>query len=267
MWPCLRRATTNGYSAAVDEDFDSPPVRQSDELNLSLDGWEGPLDLLLNLARAQKVDLTQISILQLVEQYLTYLAEARALKLEIAADYLVMAAWLAYLKSCLLLPKDPEQDPSPEEIALRLQLRLQRLDAMREAGARLLGRDRIGRDVFLRGAPEGLRLIRKAAWRVRDFDLFAAYGVVRARTQPAMHVVHARAVMTLDEALERVGKMIGTALDWTFLESFLPHSQDPQYRRSALASSFLAALELARRGRLDIAQDEPFAPIRLKVAA
>jgi len=256
-----------GILAVVDEDFESPPVRQSDELNLSLDGWEGPLDLLLDLARAQKVDLAQISILELVEQYLTYLAEARALKLEIAADYLVMAAWLAYLKSCLLLPKDPEQDPSPEEIALRLQLRLQRLDAMREAGARLLGRDRIGRDVFLRGAPEGLRLIRKAAWQVRDFDLFAAYGVVRARTQPAMHVVHARAVMTLDEAIERVGKMIGMALDWTFLESSLPQSQDPQLRRSALASSFLAALELARRGRLDIAQDEPFAPIKLKVAA
>ena len=256
-----------GILAAVDEDFESPPVRQSDELNLSLDGWEGPLDLLLNLARAQKVDLAQISILELVEQYLTYLAGARALKLEIAADYLVMAAWLAYLKSCLLLPKDPEEDPSPEEIALRLQLRLQRLDAMREAGARLLGRDRIGRDVFLRGAPEGLRLIRKAAWQVRDFDLFAAYGVVRARTQPAMHVVHARAVMTLEEAIERVGKMIGMALDWTFLESFLPQSQDPQFRRSALASSFLAALELARRGRLEIAQDEPFAPIKLKVAA
>jgi segregation and condensation protein A len=256
-----------GILPGVDEDFDSPPVRQSDELNLSLDGWEGPLDLLLNLARAQKDDLAQISILQLVEQYLTYLAEARALKLEIAADYLVMAAWLAYLKSCLLLPKDPEQDPSPEEIALRLQLRLQRLDAMREAGARLLGRDRIGRDVFLRGAPEGLRLIRKAAWQVRAFDLFAAYGAVRARTQPAMHVVHARSVMTLDEAIERVGKMIGMALDWTVLESFLPLTDDPQLRRSALASSFLAALELARRGRLDIAQDEPFAPIRLKVAA
>jgi len=256
-----------GILCAVDEDFDSPPVRQSDELNLTLDGWEGPLDLLLNLARAQKVDLAQISILQLVEQYLTYLGQARALKLEIAADYLVMAAWLAYLKSCLLLPKDPDQDPSPEEIALRLQLRLQRLDAMREAGARLLGRDRIGRDVFLRGAPEGLRLIRKAAWQVRDFDLFAAYGVVRARTQPAMHVVHARSVMTLDEAIERVGKMIGLALDWTMLESFLPSTQDPQFRRSALASSFLAALELARRGRLDIAQDAPFAPIRLKVAA
>ena len=248
------------------DDFDQPLIRQPDELTLTLDGWEGPLDLLLNLARAQKVDLAQISILQLVEQYLAYLSEARALKLEIAADYLVMAAWLAYLKSCLLLPKDPEQDPSPEEIAFRLQQRLQRLDAMREAGARLLGRDRIGRDVFVRGAPEGLRLVRKAAWQVRDFDLFAAYGAVQARSQPAMHVVHARAVMTLDAAIERVGRMIGQALDWTFLESFLPATQDPQFRRSCLASSFLAALELARRGRLDIAQDEAFGPIKLKAA-
>jgi segregation and condensation protein A len=267
MWVRLRTATSYCYSRPVDDDFESPPVRQSDELNLSLDGWEGPLDLLLNLARAQKVDLTHISILQLVEQYLTYLGQARALKLEIAADYLVMAAWLTYLKSCLLLPKDPEQDPSPEEIAMRLQLRLQRLDAMREAGARLLGRDRIGRDIFLRGSPEGLRLVRKSAWQARDFDLFAAYGVVRARTQPAMHVVHARSVMTLDEAIERVGKMIGMALDWTLLESFLPSTQDPQFRRSCLASSFLAALELARRGRLELAQDEPFAPIRLRVSA
>lgn len=249
-----------------DAEFEERPVRQSDELTLALDGWEGPLDLLLNLARAQKVDLAQISILQLVEQYLAYLAEARALKLEIAADYLVMAAWLAYLKSCLLLPKDLEADPSPEEIALRLQMRLQRLDAMREAGARVLGRDRVGRDVFLRGNPEGLRLIRKAAWQVRDFDLFAAYGAVRARTQPPMHVVHPRSVMTLEEALERVGQMIGLALDWTFLESFLPSTQDPQFHRSALASSFLAMLELARRGRLEFAQDEAFAPIKLKAA-
>jgi len=249
-----------------DEEFEQLAVAQSDELNLTLDGWEGPLDLLLSLARVQKVDLAQISILQLVEQYLTYLNEARALKLEIAADYLVMAAWLAYLKSCLLLPKDPEADPSPEEIALRLQMRLQRLDAMREAGARLLGRDRVGRDVFQRGAPEGLRLVRKADWQVRDFDLFAAYGAVRARTQPAMHVVHPRAVMTLEEALDRVSRMIGAALDWTMLESFLPSTQDPQFRRSSLASSFLAALELARRGKLDIAQDEPFAPIKLRAA-
>src|SRR3989337_1405394 len=126
---------------------------EPDELTLSLDGWEGPLDLLLTLARGQKVDLAQISILELVEQYLAYLGEARALKLEIAADYLVMAAWLAYLKSCLLLPKDPAADPSPEEVALRLQMRLQQLDAMREAGARLLGRDRLRPDVFTRGAP------------------------------------------------------------------------------------------------------------------
>jgi len=251
----------------TDADFDSKPVRQSDELTLTLGAWEGPLDLLLNLARAQKVDLAQISILELVEQYLTYLAEARALKLEIAADYLVMAAWLAYLKSCLLLPKDPEQDPSPEEIALRLQMRLQRLDAMREAGARLLGRDRVGRDVFLRAAPEGLRLVRKSAWQVRDFDLFAAYGAVKARTAPAMHVVHARSVMTLDEAIERVGRMIGAALDWTFLESFLPTTQDSKFRRSSLASSFLAMLELARRGRLEFVQEDAFAPIRLRRAA
>jgi len=241
-------------------------TNEPDELNLSLDGWEGPLDLLLELARSQKVDLAQISILALVEQYLAYLAEARALKLEIAADYLVMAAWLAYLKSCLLLPKDPEAEPSPEELAFRLQMRLRRLDAMREAGARLLGRDRIGRDVFVRGAPEGLRLVRKSAWRATAFDLFAAYGAIKARTQPPMHVVHPRAVMTLEEAIDRVSHMLGFALDWMSLESFLPQTDDPQFRRSSIASSFLAALELARRGRLDLAQEEAFAPIMIKAA-
>ena len=248
------------------EPFEDLPLRTNDELTLSLDGWEGPLDLLLSLARAQKVDLAQISILHLVEQYLHFIAEARALKLEVAADYLVMAAWLTYLKSCLLLPKDPEADPSPEEIAFRLQQRLQRLDAMREAGARLMGRDRVGRDVFTRGAPEGLRLVRKSAWQVRDFDLFAAYGTVRARTAPAMHVVPPRAVMSLEEALERLGRMIGAQLDWAVLESFLPATQDPQFRRSALASSFVAALELARRGRLDIEQERAFSPIRMRAA-
>ena len=238
----------------------------SDELTLNLDGWEGPLDLLLSLARGQKVDLAQISILQLVDQYTDYIANARSLKLEIAADYLVMAAWLAYLKSCLLLPKDPEQDPSPEEVALRLQMRLQRLDAMREAGARLLGRDRLGRDVFARGAPEGLRLVRKSAWQVNPFELFSAYGTVKARTAPAMHVIHSRSVMTLEDAIDRVGRMIGMAIDWTEIGHFLPDSDDPAYRRSALASSFVAALELARRGRLDIRQDQPFAPLKVRAA-
>ena len=178
-----------------------------------------------------------------------------------------MAAWLAYLKSCLLLPRDEEADPSPEELALRLQLRLQRLDAMREAGARLMGRDRIGRDVFARGQPEGLRLVRKSAWQASAFDLFAAYGRVRARTQPAMHVVHDRAVMTLEDAIARVSLLIGDALDWTTLEAFLPLTTDPAYRRSALASSFVAALELARQGRLDLDQDEAFADLRIRKAA
>ena len=177
------------------------PVREADRLTLDLDGWEGPLDLLLTLARNQKVDLAKISILALVEQYLAFIADAKKLKLEIAADYLVMAAWLAYLKSCLLLPRDQEADPSPEELAMRLQLRLQRLSAMREAGARLLGRDRLGRDVFLRGAPEGLRVVRKSLWQAELYDLIAAYGSVRARSEPAFHIVARRPVMTLEEAL------------------------------------------------------------------
>ena len=244
----------------------SGPVRDDEALNLSLDGWEGPLDLLLNLARNQKVDLHQISILALVEQYLAYLEQAKALRLEIAADYLVMAAWLAYLKSCLLLPKDPTIEPSPEELAMRLQLRLQRLDAMREAGARLMGRDRLGRDVFARGLPEGLKLVRKAAWQVTPFELFAAYGRVKARTAPAMHVVAHRAVMTLEDAIQRVSALIGQALDWTTLEAFLPATADPQYRKSALASSFVAALELARQGRLQLEQEAPFADLLVRKA-
>jgi segregation and condensation protein A len=242
------------------------PLRRSEELTLSLGAWEGPLDLLLNLARSQKVDLAEISILRLVEQYLSFITDARALKLELAADYLVMAAWLAYLKSCLLLPKDPEQDPSPEELAARLQLRLQRLDAMREAGARLMGRDRLGRDVFPRGAPEGLRLVRKALWQAGPYDLYAAYGAVRARTAPARHVVARRAVMGLEEAIERVAALVGSKLDWTRLEAFLPATADPTYRRSALASSFVAMLELARQGRLEVRQEQSFAPIHLRAA-
>ena len=246
----------------MDSDFFRTPP--DDTLTLSLDGWEGPLDLLLTLARAQKVDLHAISILALVEQYLTYLEQVKSLRLEIAADYLVMAAWLAYLKSCLLLPSDPTADPSPEELALRLQLRLQRLDAMRDAGARLMGGDRIGRDVFARGWPEGLRLVRKSAWQASAFDLYAAYGRVKARTQPAMHVVASRAVMTIEDAIARVAALLGAALDWTTLEAFLPVTSDPAYRRSALASSFVAALELARQGRVELAQDAPFDELRLR---
>lgn len=237
-----------------------------DTLTIDIEGWEGPLDLLLALARQQKVDLRELSILALVEQYLSFITDAKALKLEIAADYLVMAAWLAYLKSGLLLPRDPEIEPSPEELALRLQLRLQRLDAMREAGARLMARDRIDRDVFLRGAPEGLKVIRKADWQADIYDLIAAYGVVNARNRPVMHVISRRPVMTLEAALKRVETMLGHALDWTALERFLPATSDPQLARSSRASSFLALLELAKQGRLELRQAEAFDTLWVRAA-
>ncbi len=238
------------------------------QLTLDLDGWEGPLDLLLSLARAQRVDLRTISILSLVEQYLAYVDDAHTLKLELAADYLVMAAWLAYLKSALLLPRDPSVEPDPDDLARRLQHRLERLDAMREAGARLMACDRTGRDVFVRGAPEGLRTVRKAVWTAEIFDLIAAYGRVSARTRPVMHVVVDREVMTLEAALERVSMMVGERLDWSRIEAFLPASAvasgAERFRRSALASSFVAALELARQGRVELRQAAPFAPLYLR---
>ena len=233
-------------------------------LTLDIDGWEGPLDLLLALARNQKVDLREISILALVDQYLRFVDEAKSIKLELAADYLVMAAWLAYLKSALLLPRDPEEQPSPEELALRLQLRLERLNAMREAGARLVAHDRIGRDVFLRGAPEGLRTVRKALWQAEIYDLIAAYGRINARTRPVMHIVANRPVMTLEAALERVSRLVGERIDWSMIETFLPESAQGIFRKSALASSFVAALELARQGRVELRQKSPFAPLYLR---
>ena len=236
-------------------------------LYLELEGWEGPLDLLLDLARRQKVDLRSISILSLVDQYLTYIDEAEALKLELAADYLVMAAWLAYLKSALLLPKDEQEEPSAEELALKLQLRLQRLGAMREAAARLMARDRIGRDVYLRGSPEGLEIARTTRWRCDQFALIEAYGRVKARTAPAVHMVRERPVMTLDSALDRVSAMLGVTLDWMRLEEFLPPHAEARLRKSALASSFVAALELARLGKAELAQDEVFGPLRLRRVA
>ncbi len=258
-------------SPSAFEDWDAPLAGSGEDasLYLEMDGWEGPLDLLLDLARRQKVDLRQISILQLVDQYIAYIGRAEALRLELAADYLVMAAWLAYLKSALLLPKDEQEDPSPEELALRLQLRLQRLGAMREASARLMGRDRLGRDVFVRGAPEGLRIDRKNAWQCEWFDLVRAYGQVRQRTEPAVHMVRERMVMTLDSALTRVSAMLGVALDWIELRDFLPSVRegdwgDPRLRRSALASSFVATLELARTGKAQLAQEETFGPLRVR---
>ena len=253
--PRLFNQDWNGVGTAPGEDA---------ALYLELDGWEGPLDLLLDLARRQKVDLRRISILGLVDQYLLYIERAEALRLELAADYLVMAAWLAYLKSALLLPREEQEDPSPEELALRLQLRLQRLGAMREAAARVMARDRLGRDVFLRGAPEGLRVDRKNAWQCEWFDLIQAYGQVKARTAPVVHMVRDRMVMTLDSALARVSSMLGVTLDWMELRDFLPVHAEPRLARSALASSFVAALELARLGKAELSQDHTFGPLRLR---
>lgn len=259
----------DGLAEATLEVFEPEPGRPSasehdEALVLALDGWEGPLDLLLDLARRQKVDLRRISILMLVDQYLAYIDRAKALRLELAADYLVMAAWLAYLKSALLLPRDEQEQPSPDELAARLQWRLQRLGAMREAAARLLARDRLGRDVFLRGNPEGLAIDRRNAWTCDWFDLMQAYGQVKARTAPVVHVVRDRMVMTLDSALARVSAMLGVQLDWMELRDFLPPHADPRLRRSALASSFVAALELARLGKAELAQDKVFGPLRLR---
>ena len=235
-------------------------------LTVDLGAWEGPLDLLLSLARSQKVDLRAISILTLVDQYLAYLKLAAADRLDQVADYLVMAAWLAYLKSCLLLPKTEQETPSPEELAWRLQQRLMRLDAMRDAGARLVARDCIDRDVFLRGCPEGLATDRIVTWQANVYDLISAYGRVTARSVPVYHQVRHRHVMTLEAAIARLEAMVGKMRDWTAIAAFMPREGDPDFRRSALASTVVATLELARRGSLDLRQDAPFGPVFVKAA-
>jgi len=241
-------------------------LSDSERLTLDLGSWEGPLDLLLTLARAQKVDLREISILALVDQYLAYLKRAGEVQLEIAADYLVMAAWLAYLKSALLLPRAEQEEPSPDALAFRLQQRLRRLDAMRDAGGRLMARDRIDRDVFLRGAPEGLKSDRRVQWQASLYDLLGAYGRVKARTVPALHQVARRPVLTLDAAIVRIEAMLGEIGDWTAIAAFLPRAADSDFGRSALASTVVATLELARRGRVDLRQDAAFGPILIRAA-
>lgn len=236
------------------------------QLVLHMDGFEGPLDVLLTLARAQKVDLTQISILELVEQFLSFVTAAKKLKLELAADYLVMAAWLAYLKSRLLLPKEEDdEEPSAEELAFRLQLRLQRLEAMREAGARIMARDRMGRDVFRRGSPEGLKLLKKGAYDVTLYELLKAYADNRQRHSITEIKIERRPVYALEDAIDRLSGLIGDTFTWATLSTFLPTDlKDDRLRKSALASMFAASLELAKAGRADLRQMETFGPIYLR---
>ena len=250
----------------VTDPFDIPPRAAPQSLILNLGSWEGPLDLLLQLARQQKVDLAQISILALVDQYLAFIRDVRALSLELAADYLVMAAWLAYLKSCLLLPADPDAEPDPRDLALRLQFQLQRLDAMRDAGAKLVARPQAGRDTFRRAAPEGLRLETTAHYEADLFTLLSAYGAIRARSDTGIHIVRRRTVMALDEAIERLERLLGASLDWTELGRFMPQdgNLDDDYTRSVLASTFVAALELTRQGRCELNQGQAFGAILVR---
>ena len=231
---------------------------------VDVDGFEGPLDLLLELARRQKVDLAKISILALAEQYLAFVEEARRLRLELAADYLVMAAWLAFLKSKLLLPteQDTEGEPSGEELAQLLAFRLKRLDAMRESATQLMTRKRLGRDVFARGMPEPLRITRKSTYDANLYDLLKAYAQQRQRTAVRTWHVRQRTVWSLKEARDELERLLGVSCDWAPLDQLLAEFLlGPELRQTALASGFAAALEMTREGALEIRQARMFAPL------
>jgi segregation and condensation protein A len=237
-----------------------------EKLIVDVEGFEGPLDLLLALARTQKVDLARISILALAQQYLDFITEARRLRLEIAADYLVMAAWLAYLKSKLLLPAEPtEGEPSGEELAQLLAFRLKRLEAMREVAAQLMTRKRLGRDIFNRGMPEGIRTIRSSTYEANVYDLLKAYADQRQRTAKHSIRVRARPVWTLKDARATLERLLGVTCDWAPLDQLLAEFlNEPEMGRSALASSFTASLEMAREGQVELRQQQHFSPLLVR---
>ena len=241
--------------------------RAEEVLVVDVSGFEGPLDLLLTLSRTQKVDLMQISVLELADQYLAFVEEARALRIELAADYLVMAAWLAYLKSRLLLPPDPsDEGPSAEDLAAHLAFQLERLNAMRDASARLMGRDRLGQTRFVRGQPEQIARKRNVTYEVGLIDLMRAYARIKTKDEFRPYAFDRKDVFTMEQALERVRHLIGFAGEWTMLADFLPEGWGMGERgRSATAATFAATLELARQGRLEIRQSDTFAPIGIRL--
>lgn len=253
-----------------DENWENTDVSErlaAEALIVDVEGYEGPLDLLLTLSRTQKVDLRRVSVLQLAEQYLEFVEKARALRIELAADYLVMAAWLAFLKSRLLLPPDPaEEGPSGEELAAHLAFQLERLEAMRDAAARLMARDQKGKDFFVRGIPEGVMRVRQVKYTATLLDLMQAYARIRTRDEFRPYAFDRSNVFTMEQALDRMRGLMGYAGDWAGLETFMPDgwSDDPVRRRSATASTFAASLELAKEGRVELRQSETFAPIQLK---
>lgn len=229
-------------------------------------GFEGPLDLLLHLARTQKVDLARISVLALVEQYIDFIEQARRLRLELAADYLVMAAWLTFLKSKLLIPKQPgEEGESGEELAAVLQFRLKRLEAMRDAAARLINRNRLGRDVFARGMPETVIVDKRNEYTASLYDLLTAYAVQRQRQAVTSVQIAERGVWSLKQARDILTRLVGEVSDWTALDHFLLRwMTTPEERTTAIASSFAASLELIREGVIEVRQEAAFAPIYMR---
>ncbi|WP_245894567.1 segregation and condensation protein A [Paracoccus indicus] len=253
------------YLTPVPDGPDAVAQRRADEaLIVDVDGYEGPLDLLLTMARSQKVDLMTISVLELAEQYLAFVEKARRLRIELAADYLVMAAWLAFLKSRLLLPPDPQDDgPSAEEMADHLAFQLERLSAMRQVAEQLMGRDRLGISRFARGAPDKVARTRRTHYTASLIDLMRAYARLKTRDEFRPYAFDRKDIFTMEQALDRLRKMIGFAGEWTDLSVFLPQGweADTPRRRSATAATFAASLELARQGRLEIRQAETFAPI------
>lgn len=236
-------------------------------LRVDVEGFEGPLDLLLTMARSQKVDLAKISVLALALQYIEFIEEAKRLRLELAADYLVMAAWLTFLKSKLLLPPEPseEGEPSGEELAALLAFRLQRLDAMRDAAARLMTRKRLGQDFFGRGQPEPIRVTRTCVYDASVYDLLKAYAQQRQRNAVSTLHMQKRTVWSLKEARSELERLLGIACEWAPLDQLLAEFLvEPEIRRTALASSFTATLEMTREGALEIRQSKSFAPILVR---
>ena len=247
---------------------DDQGLSAAETLVVDVEGFEGPLDLLLALARTQKVDLARISVLALAQQYLDFIAEARRLRLEIAADYLVMAAWLTFLQSKLLLPaqQDIEDEPTGEELGRLLAFRLKRLHAMREAAAALMTRKRLGRDVFARGMPEPLRITRKSTYQANLYDLLKAYAQQRQRNAVKSWEVRQRTVWSLKKARDELERLLGTSCDWAPLDQLLAEFLvgGPELRRTALASGFTATLEMAREGALELRQAKMFARLLVR---
>ena len=235
---------------------------------VDVDGFEGPLDLLLELARRQKVDLARISVLALAEQYLAFIEQAQRVRLELAADYLVMAAWLAYLKSRLLLPEPPRADEQgAAELAEALARRLRRLEQIRLAAQKLVDRPTLGRDFFARGSPESIAVTPRPQYEASLYDLLAAYARQRQKHARTRVQLRNRVVWSLAEAREALSRLLGAALDWIDMDEWLiAYCVDPQMRRTARASSFSASLEFVREGKLELRQDKAFAPIWARAA-